>query len=115
MRTGQKLHTFCHTVSVHQRNLQLLMIEIYKTKSALNSPCMEKDIFVDTANTYNLRSNDGILLPRANTTALGIETKRCTANRLWQILLSKINQFRNLTVFNATVGFAKYIFGRVFI
>ena len=36
-----------------------------------------EDIFVERTNiSYNLRNNDGLLLPRANTTAHGIETIR---------------------------------------
>ena len=38
-----------NSVSVHQRNLQLLMIEIYKTKNNLNPSFME-DIFVERPN-----------------------------------------------------------------
>ena len=58
-----------NSVSVHQRNLQLLMIEIYKTKSSLNPSFME-GIFIERPNIpYTLRNNDGLLVPRANTTA----------------------------------------------
>ena len=43
-----------NSVSVHQRNLQLLMIEIYKTKNNSNPPFME-DIFVERTNiSYNV-------------------------------------------------------------
>ena len=50
------------------------MIEIYKTKKSLNPSFME-DIFVERPSIlYDLRNNDGLLVPRANTTAHGIET-----------------------------------------
>ena len=71
-----------NSVSVHQRNLQLLMIEIYKTKNNLNPSFME-DIFVERPNIpYDLRNNDGLLVPRANATAHGIETIRYVGSRL---------------------------------
>ena len=41
-------------VSIHVRNLQLLMTEIYKTRSGLSPPFM-KDIVADRNTTYNLR------------------------------------------------------------
>ncbi len=75
-----------NSVSVHQRNLQLLMTEIYKTKHCLN-PLFMEDIFVKGPNIpRNLRNNDGYLVPRANTTALGIESIRYIGSRLWPTL-----------------------------
>ena len=71
-----------NSVSVHQRNLQLLMIEIYKTKNSLN-PSFTEDVFVEKPNIpYVLRNNDGLLVPRANTTAHGIETIQYVGSRL---------------------------------
>ena len=40
--------------SIHVKNLQLLMTEIYKTRSDLSPPFM-KDIFVDRNTGYDLR------------------------------------------------------------
>ena len=55
-----------NSVSIHQRNTQLHMIEIHKTKNSLNPSFME-DIFVERPNiTYDLRNNDSLLVPRAN-------------------------------------------------
>ena len=92
-----------NSVSVHQRNLQLLMIEICKTKKSLNPPFME-DIFVEkTKISYNLRNNDGLLLPRANTTAHGIETIRYVGSRLWQTLPSEVKESRTLEIFKGLI------------
>ena len=41
------------SLSVHQRHLKLLMIEIYKAKKNLKPSFME-DIFVERRNIYNL-------------------------------------------------------------
>ena len=41
-------------VSIHVKNLQLLMTEIYKTRSGLSPPFM-KDIFAERNTGYNLR------------------------------------------------------------
>ena len=87
-----------NSVSVRQRNLQLLMIEIYKTENSLNPSFME-DIFVERPNIpYDLRNNDGLLVPRANTTAHGIETIRYVGSRLWNTLPSetRVSHPRNL-------------------
>ena len=44
-------------VSIHVTNLQLLMTEIYKTRSGLNPPFM-KDIFADRNTGHNLRQGN---------------------------------------------------------
>ena len=43
------------SVSRHQRNLQILVTEILKTKNGLNPVIME-DVFTFTNLTYNLRN-----------------------------------------------------------
>ena len=52
-----------NSVSIHQRNLQLLMIEIYKTKNRLNPPFM-MEIFDDKILPYQLRSASTLNLPK---------------------------------------------------
>ena len=50
------------SVSVHQKYLQVLMIEIYKCMNGLN-PRFMKNIFVERELTNNLRTSKGIILP----------------------------------------------------
>ena len=57
------------------------------------------DIFVEKTNTYNLRDNDGILVPSANATAHGIETIWYIGSRLWQSAPSEIKESNSLEVF----------------
>ena len=51
--TFEKLLEMDNSVTVHQRNLQLLMVEIYKTKYNLN-PSFMKQIFEEKEMPYNL-------------------------------------------------------------
>ena len=90
--------------TVHsQRNLQLLMIDIYKTKNSLNSSFMD-DIFVERPNiSYDLRNNDGLLVPRANTTTHGIETTRYVGSRLRHTLPSETRESRTLEIFKGRI------------
>ena len=53
--------------------------------------------YVEKTNTYNLRNNDGLLVPRANT-SYGIETIRYIGSRFWQSLRSEIKKSQNLQV-----------------
>ena len=57
------------SVTVHQRNLQLLMVEIYKTKYDPN-PSFMKQIFEEQAMPYNLRCSDRLQLPKRKQPAL---------------------------------------------
>ena len=59
-----------NSVSLHHRNLQLLLVEIFKTKENLN-PSFMKDIFVERTENYNLRSGNTLQLPKARTTTYG--------------------------------------------
>ena len=43
-----------NSASVHQRNLRLLLTEIYKTKSG-NAPSFMKEIFIEKVPSYELR------------------------------------------------------------
>ena len=64
-------------VSIHVKNRQLLMTEIYKTRSGLSPPFM-KDI-----TGYNLRHGNDSQFPKVHTTTYGIESISFPGNRLW--------------------------------
>ena len=60
-------------VSIHEKNLQLLMTEIYKTRSGLSPPFM-KDIFAVRNTGYDLKQGNDSQLPKLHTTTYEIET-----------------------------------------
>ena len=64
-----------YSVTVYQRNLQLLMTEIYKSRNNLN-PSYLKQIFEAKVLPYNQRCSEKLQLPKAKTTGLGIDTVR---------------------------------------
>ena len=72
---------FDNSVSVHQKNLQVLMIEMFKTKHGLNPPFM-KGIFRPQTNQYNLRNDRDFNLPRVRSVIYGSETVRYRGPRL---------------------------------
>ena len=87
-----------NSVTVHQRNLQLLMVEIYKTKENLNPEFM-KDIFITNDMPYSLRGGNSLLQPSARTTNFGIETTPFIGHKLWQMLPNDIKTANPLAVF----------------
>ena len=73
------------SVPIRVRNLQLLMTEMYKTKSDLN-PLFMKDIYMERNISYNLRHGNDAQLPKVRTTSFGIETTVYLGNKLWQLI-----------------------------
>ena len=64
-----------NSVSVHQRNLQLLLIENYKTINNLN-PSFMAEVFTTNVVPYNLCGSTNLVLPKARTNLYGIDTIR---------------------------------------
>ena len=85
-------------VSIHVKNLQLLMTEIYKTKSGLSPPFM-KDIFGERNTGYNLWHGNDSQLPKVHTTTYGIETISFLVNRLWSTVPNIFKQASTLPIF----------------
>ena len=72
-----------NSVSIHQRNLQLLLIEIYKTVNNLN-PSFMAEVFVTNVVPYILRGSTNLTLPKARTNLCGIDIVRFVGQKLWQ-------------------------------
>ena len=87
-----------NSVSLHQKNLQLLLVEIFKTKENLN-PSFMKDIFVERTENYNLRSGNTLQLPKVRTTTYGIESVSFLGSLLWHALPESLKKSENLAVF----------------
>ena len=90
------------SVTVHQRYLQLLMAEIYKTNYDLN-PNFVKQMFEEKAMPYNLRCSDKLQLPKAKTTCLGIDTVRFMGMKVWETLPPELKNSDSLQVFKRAI------------
>ena len=86
-----------NAVSIHQRNLQYLMIEIYKTKKNLN-PSFISEIFEARDVQYDLRNKNTLGIPLWYMT-YGIETVRYLGQKLWQTLPHSVRESQSLTAF----------------
>ena len=87
-----------NAVPVHQRKLQYLMIDLYKTKNSLD-PSFMSEIFEARDVQYDLRNKNTLGIPNARTTSYGIETVRYLGQKLWQILPRSIRESQSLTAF----------------
>ena len=88
--------------TIHQHNLQLLMIEIFKTKNNLN-PTFMKNIFTERNIQYSLRSENHLRLPKVKTTTYGIENIQYRGCHLWSSLPSEIKDSNTLAEFKRKI------------
>ena len=69
------------SLTIHKKNLQRLMVEIYKTINHLNPAYMwEKDV------PYNLRSKELCKIPFVNSQRYGISSLSFRGSLLWNAL-----------------------------
>ena len=104
----EELSIKSNSVSVHQRNLQLLLTEIYKTVNNLN-PSFMAEIFVTKDVPYNLRGSNNLALPRARTNLYGIDTIRFVVQKLWQTLPREIKESQSLEIFKRNIKLSELL------
>ena len=94
------------SVSIQQRNLQILATEIYKIKNDLG-PKIMKDTFHFIQKPYNLR-NDPVLQRRRNRTVyFGTESISLLAPKIWELIPSDIRSAKSLGIFKEKIKFWK--------
>ena len=74
-----KLH---NSVSVQQKSLQVLMIEMFKTRQGLH-PSLISEILCPQTNKYSLRSDRVFNIPNVRSVEYGLETVRSRGQQLW--------------------------------
>ena len=90
------------SVSIHKRNLQLLMIEVYKAGQNIN-PSFMREIFVQKDITQNLRNNLPMRIPKARTSSYRIESLSFLGCKLWNKLPDDVKSIKNLASFKRQI------------
>ena len=96
------VNTVNNSVTTHQRNLQLLMIEIFKTKNDLN-PTFMKDILAGRDKYYSLRNINHLQLPKVRTTMYGTENIQYRGCLLWYSLPSFLKDSSTIQEFKRKI------------
>ena len=85
-------------ISCHHRNIQMLMIELYKIKNELAPPIM--DSMLNRKNiTYNFRNLPEFQSKRKKTAFNSLETLNYRAPQLWTLLPEEIKQRNTINLF----------------
>ena len=86
-----------HDFSIHQRNLQVLMTEIYKIVNGI-APSIMKSLFTFRLNQHNLKNFQELPTEKRNTVSYGLETVTYRTPIIWAKLPSG-----SLTVFKSKI------------
>ena len=86
-----------NSVTIHQRNIQTLTLEIYKTMHDLN-PVFMKELFCLKQHSYSSRS-DKLSYPNPRTVTYGLESFGYKATQLWGSIPNDIQNTEDINVF----------------
>ena len=92
-----------NSFSIHQRNIQSMAIEMYKTKNNLG-PNLLNNIFNLNGNIRGgLRTNSDFLRPRVNTVHFGKDSLRYFGSVIWDKVPIQIKNSVNLSSFKSKI------------
>ena len=92
-----------NSVSIHQRNLQILAIEMFKVSNGL-SPVLMNDIFkLRGEQTYNLRKLSQFYRPKVNSVYKGIKSVTFLGPKMWDLVPNELKDIGNLAAFKKAI------------
>ena len=74
-----------NSVTIHHRNIQSLVIELFKDKQNLSNSLLSH-ILQTRSISYNLRSQADFIRNNASTSQYGLNSMRCFASKVWQMI-----------------------------
>ena len=90
-----------NSITIHQRNIQALTLEIYKTLNHLN-PSFMKEIFHLKHQHFSTR-NQNLAYPNPRTVTYGLESFGYKANQLWSNIPKEIQQANDINTFKSKI------------
>ena len=91
------------SVSIHVRNIQVLMIELYKVKNNL-TPTLLCEIFkLKPTLPYDLRTVSDFEIPKVRTVNFGTESISYIGPKLWETVPSSIRELDSLDSFKKSI------------
>ena len=92
-----------NSVSIHNRNIQYLAIELYKVYNDI-CPDIMKDIFpLSTSSNYDIRSKRTFTTRSVKIVYYGTESLSYLAPKLWQLIPNNIKSHENLPKFKKAI------------
>ena len=91
-----------NSFTIHERNLQRLATEMYKTKNGL-APTFMKDVFTESRNLLNLRNNKEFEASNVKSVFKGTETVSFRGPQIWSLVPESIKCSETLTEFKIKI------------
>ena len=91
------------SVTIHQRNLQILAKEIFKTKNELN-PKIMGEIFTFKNVDYDLRNNTSLKIGNLKTVYYGTESLTNLGAKIWNLLPNEYKELKSLSTFKSRIS-----------
>ena len=95
------LHKYL-SVKVHTKNLQLLMLEVYKSRNKLNPEFMW-DLFRVKESPYSLRAGEVLIIPPIQSIKYGINSLIFRGSILWNTVPNNIKQSKSISCFKKNI------------
>ena len=90
-------------VTIHQRNLQLLATEMFKTKNEIKPKIME-EIFTFKDVDYNLPNNASLKIGNLKTVCYGTESLTTLGAKIWNLLPNEYKELKSLSTFKSRIS-----------
>ena len=91
------------SVSVHNRNLQILATEMYKIKNDLSSLIVTELFQQRNEQHYDLRKNSQFTIPTIRTVYHGSESISFLGPKIWNILLDRLKNVNSIEAFKMKI------------
>ena len=79
------------SITIHQRNLQYLVIEIYKVRMGISAKIMNEIFRFSKNYVYYLRSGIQLEKPSINTVQFGSESTVYLGAKIWELIPETLN------------------------
>ena len=100
--TFQQLLEMDHSVSIHQRNLQVLATEMFKVYKEI-SPDLLNDVFIQSTSKYNLRNDNCFKSRKVRSVYFGTESLSFLGPKIWNQVPSEIKDSENIEIFKRKI------------
>ena len=90
------------SVSIHHRNLRVLITEPYKVKSNMATEILN-EIFQNRTSSYNLRTNSSFVVRPVHSVYHGTESFSFLGQKIWELVPEHVKQSESLEIFKKKI------------
>ena len=99
----EELLDISDSVNIHTRNLQILMVEVFKTVNKLNAEIMWDSFAVKEPTKYELRSGQNLCIPVGKQSSRLLNSFEFRAIMAWNHLPSRVKSVGSIKEFNSLI------------